>query len=946
MFHKVLYAMLLVFLLSFAQWLPAGHRQQKMKAGIGVPAVPYEKYKLKNGLEVILDENHRLPLVTVYVLYHVGPANERPGLTGFAHLFEHLMFEGSLHVGEKAHFKILEAIGGQQLNATTDLDHTKYFETVPSNELETALWLESDRMGFLLEKLNGSTLANQRDVVRNERRQRIESPPYGLAEIELYHLLFPQGHPYYANVIGSHADIEAARLHDVIDFLKLYYTPNNASIAIVGDIDKRRTKELVEKYFGPLPSGNPVPAIAAATPPISSERRKVMTDKVQLPRIYMAWITDPIFKPGDAEEQMLAHILGGPGKSSRLYRRLVYERQMAQDVMAEQTSLSLGSVFTVQATAKPGIKPEDLEAAMEAEMLELQKNGPTQEEVEGAKNVIEARILHGMETIGGEGGVAGRLSLYNHHVGNPGFLPKDIERYEKVDVQALKTVAQQKFSQHSRVVLYCIPGPKNIDDVPRSKEVEAAPAIAKEREAFDATQAWRSGRPGAGPVPTISLPVPDQFKLANGLTVLLLQRHDLPIVTASLFVLSGNETDPAGKPGLAAFMTKSLEEGTRKRSALQIAFDSERIGAEMIVRSIADWSGISIRVLNQNLDGAFDLLSDIALNPAFPKENVERVRKERITALLQERDNPSQLALRVFYRLAYGDNHPYGHMELGSEDSLQQITREDLLDLWGKGYVPGNAVLSIAGDLTENEARSLALRYFGSWHGQGRAVVAQEFQSSAVGKIALVDKPGAPQTALLVGTIGTPRSSSDYVPLEVMNNALGGLISARLNLNLREKHGYTYSAFSQFVYRRMAGPFFARTSVRTEVTAPALKELFNELTGIRSRPLSPEELRTAKNSMARALPGLFETTQQAARSMGDLFIYGLPLDYYRTLPAQIETVDSMAAQRMAEKYIQSGSMIVVVVGDRSKIEPEMKKMELGPIEIRDGHGNIQLSADH
>lgn len=907
---------------------------------IAVPTIPFEKYKLKNGLEVILSEDHRLPLVAVYVLYHVGPANERPGRTGFAHLFEHLMFDGSLHVGQKAHFKTLEAAGARQVNGTTDLDHTKYFETVPSDELEKALWLESDRMGFLLENITNAKLVNQRDVVRNERRQKIENEPYGVADEGLFHLLFPKEHPYHADVIGSHADIEAARLNDVRDFLRLYYTPNNASLAIVGDIDKARTRELVEKYFGTLPAGDPVPKINAVTTPITTERRAIITDKVELPRVYMGWITDPLFKSGDAEEQLLGWILGG-GKSSRLYKRLVYEKKLAQDVLAEQTSLELGSVFTIQVTAKPGIKPEQLEAAIDEELAEMQKNGPTQAELDQARTMTEARILRRLESIGGEGGVAGRLSRYNHHLGDPGFLPKDIERYENVTVRSVQAAAQQKLTKNSRVVLYCIPGPKVLDDVPRTKEESSDTPTDEKRAAFVATQEWRKEPPKRGTAPKISLPVPQQFKLANGLSVLLVERHNLPVITANLFLLSGSEANPLDKPGLAAFTAKMLEAGTRKRSSLQIAADADQIGAEIVTSSTSDWSGILMRCLKQKLDGAFDLLSDLALDPAFAPEEIERVRNERLTLLLQERDNPTNIALKVFYHVAYGDKHPYGNVELGTEDSVKKISREDLEKFWATGYTPSNAVLAITGDITKAETRALAEKYFGAWKGAAKTAPSPEFHQTLARKVVIVDKPGSPQTALLVGGIGVPRSSPDYVPMEVMNTILGGLVSARLNMNLREKHGYTYAAFSQFVYRRGPGPFFARTSVRADVTAPALQELLNELNGIHANPLSAGELLGAKDSMARSLPGLFETTQQTSRSIADLFIYGLPLDYFNALPQKIDAVDAAEVQRMAEKHIQPGSMIIVAVGDRTRIEPEIKKLNLGETEIRDKQGNLQ-----
>jgi len=335
-------------------------------------SIKFEKYTLPNGLVVILSEDHRLPLVSTNIWYHVGPANELPGRTGFAHLFEHMMFEGSKHAPGNSHFRFLEAAGASDLNGTTDFDRTNYFETLPSNQLELALWLESDRMGYLPDKLDQANLTNQQDVVRNERRQSIENTPYGIVEEAVFHNIFPKGHPYYADVMGSHADIQAAKLEDVRNFFKLYYAPNNASLAIVGDFDSARAKQLVDKYFGPLRRGSPVPKIATVTPPITAERRIVVHDQVELPRVYMAWLTSPIFKPGDADADLASSILGG-GKSSRLYKKLVYEKQIALDVSVSQNSLTLGSIFEIVVTARPGHTAAEMEKSIEEELAAFEK---------------------------------------------------------------------------------------------------------------------------------------------------------------------------------------------------------------------------------------------------------------------------------------------------------------------------------------------------------------------------------------------------------------------------------------------------------------------------------------------------------------------------------------------------------------------------------------------
>jgi len=904
-----------------------------------LPQIKYEKYTLKNGLDVILYEDHRLPLVAVNLWYHVGPANERPGRTGFAHLFEHMMFQGSQHVGPKAHFRYLEAAGASDINGTTDFDRTNYFETLPSNQLELALWLESDRMGYLFGTLDREKLANQRDVVRNERRQSVENAPYGLVEEQLVHELYPKGHPYYAEVIGSHRDIEAARLDDVREFFRQYYTPNNASLAITGDFNPVQVKALVEKYFGSIPAGPSVPKITAVTPPITSERRAVVTDQVELPRVYMGWITAPIYKPGDAEADLLAQLLGG-GKSSRLYKKLVYEKQIAQDVQVQNQNLILGSVFEIQATAKPGIKPEDLEKAVEEELTKLRSEGPSSAELERARNVIEAQIIEALERLGGFGGVADRLNQYNHYLGDPGYLPKDLDRYNRATVADLKRVADEKLTPSQSVVVYGIPGKKVVDDPPRTKEEE-------EQEAKQASTAagsmpeepWRANPPQPGPLSQLSLPVPTSFKLANGLTVMLVEQHKLPVVSAHLVVLSGSDANPANRPGLASFTADMLPEGTSRRSAPQIADDGAQIGASVGTSSTSDYSAASIDTLKQNIDSAFDLLSDVVLHAKFDSAEIDRVRKRRQTDLLQIRDEPRRAAFGVFRKVVYGPGHPYGYIELGTEESNRLITHDEMLKVWQQGYAPGNSALVLTGDLTPQDARTLAEKYFGNWKGAGSKHLPPPVDVKTTRAIYLVDKPGAPQTYIVIGSLGVPRSTPDYVPIEVMNNALGGLFSSRINMNLREQHGYTYGAFSQFAYRRGPGFFSARAAIRTDVTAPAVAETFKELERIRTGSPSADEMKLAKDSFALSLAGLFETSARTARTVGDLFTYDLPLDYYKQLPAQIGAVTATDVQRVAAQYIHPESAVVIAIGDRSKIEPELKKLSIGPVEVRDYEGS-------
>jgi zinc protease len=906
----------------------AGHPQA---ASEKFPTIKYEKYKLPNGLEVLLSEDHRLPLVAVDLWYHVGPANEQPGRTGFAHLFEHMMFQGSKHVKANEHFRLLEGAGATDINGTTDFDRTNYFETLPANQLELGLWLESDRMGWLIDNLTGRNLANQRDVVRNERREG-ESRPYDLVEEGLYHQLFPKTHPYYGEVIGSHADIESAELNDVRDFFKTYYAPNNASVAVVGDFDPKTIRALVEKYFGAIPAGPPVPKIDAVTPPITKERRAVITDKVQLPRVYVAWITAPYFKPGDADLDLLALTLGG-GKSSRLYKKLVYEKQIAQDVRAEQNSLMLGSIFQITATAKPSVKPEELEKAIEEELATVQKDGITQVELERARNTIETRKIQGLQRLGGFGGKADMLDLYNHYLGDPGYLPKDLARYENATTASLKKQAET-LTANSRVVVYGVPGEKVVEDVPKRPQPESAEAMP----GGPGNDAWRATPPTPGKMSAPLLPVPTEFKLPNGMPVYLVEQHALPVLTAQLTVLRGSEANPPDKAGLASFAAMMLNEGTEKRTSPQLADDIAQIGATVAANSTADATQVSAGALTKNADKLFDLLADVAIHPAFREEEIERVRKRRLTTLIQQNDQPQAVAQRVLLHEVYGAQSPYGYLETGTPESTKATTREDMVKFYKSGFAPQDSALVVAGDVTEAHLKALAEKYFGGWTGQATVSRAPQVENTLKRRIVIVDKPNSPQSALRIGHVGLQRNSPDYAPALVMNDILGGLFSSRINLNLREAHGYTYGAFSFFQFRRGTGPFVIGSMIRTDVTAPAVKEVFNEVDKIRAGQVTPEELAMAKESNVRGLTADFETTSQTARTMSNLFVYSLPADYYRTLPAKIEGVTAADVHRIAEKYVSPDKMVVVVAGDRAKIEQDLKKLDLGTVEAQDTEG--------
>jgi zinc protease len=916
--------------------LVAPTAQNRSGAAEDLPSLNFEKYTLSNGLDVILSQDRRLPLVAVNVWYHVGPANEEPGRSGFAHLFEHLMFQGSKHTPPDSHFQMLEAAGATGINGTTDYDRTNYFETVPSNRLELALWIESDRMGYLLDTIDESAFGNQQDVVRNERRQTTENRPYGIADEALVQMLYPKGHPYYGNVIGSHQDIQAAGLDDAKQFFKRYYAPNNASLAIVGDFDPAHVKQLVEKYFGTLKRGAPVPPINVTTPPLTSERRRIVGDRVELPRVYMAWLTPPIFRPGDADGTIVADILGG-GRASRLYKKLVYEKQIAQDVNVRQESLLLGSQFRIQATARPGHSAEELERAIDDELQQLMTRPPGPMEIERALNGIEMRLIQRLEAFGGFGGVADRLNLYNHYLGTPDYLRKDMERYRAVTTDSVLAFVREQLKPSARAVVHAVPGTPDLGQqvpTPRQPQTPAGEGA----ESINVDEPWRNEAPNPGAARPLKIPSPETTTLANGMTLMLSPRAGLPIVTANFVLKTGSEANPIETPGLAAFTVSMLDQGTSTRNAVQIAEEAAQLGATVAPSSSMDGIFVATRALKKSFPAALALAADIALRPSFPTEEIERQRAIRLGQLVQQRENPNALAGKVVASALYGARHPYGYVELGTEASVAAITRDAMIGFWKQNFTPNSAALVVAGDISMAELKPLAEKVFGSWPTGMPVKNALPTPPTTERRVVIVDRPGAPQTQLRVAAVGAARSVSDYYAIEVMNAAFGGLFSSRINMNLREEHGYSYGAFSQFDFRRGPGPFQVAGGVRTDATGPAVSEIFEEIRAVIGLPLRPDELQRARDSLTQSLPGDFETSARAAGTFAAVYLYDLGADYFSRYVERVNAVDGDSALAAARRYLVPERMVVVAVGDRAKIEPDLRKLGLGRVEIFDSRG--------
>ena len=868
-------------------------------------SIAFEKYTLSNGLDVILHVDHSTPQAAVNVWYHVGSQNEVVGRTGFAHLFEHVMFEGSKH-HNKEYFEPLQEAGAN-VNGSTSTDRTNYYENVPSNYIELALWLEADRMGFLLDALDQHKFDIQRDVVKNERRQSYENRPYGLAGMEIRKALFPPNHPYSWMTIGSQEDLDAASIDDVKDFFRRFYAPNNASLAIAGDIDVADTKRLVEKYFGDIPPAEPVARIERWAPRLDGEVRVNLEDRVQLQRLFLAWAGPPRFDADEAPLDVLVSVLG-EGRSSRLHRSLVYEKQIARDVGAYFAAMEIAGEIRLDATVAIGASLEDVERGLLADVQRLQQEPPTSEEVQRAVNRLEAFYVRQLEQVGGFGGRADLLNYFNVLTGDPGRLNTDLDRYTLVTPADVQRVARE----------YLGPGRVRLVVRPRA---EVAPL---------ATSVDRSVQPGPARPPAFRPPVPQRLTIGDGMDLLVVEKHEVPTIAAAIFLSGGGSADPVESPGLASFTSRLMTEGTKTRSSIQIAEEAEFIAARPNVGTERESSTVATEVLIRHWPSALELVADIIRNPVFPDQEVERVRKERLTDLRRIRDDANAIAGRVENALLFGRDTAHGHPIMGSEESVAALARSDLVAHHERQYLRGRPTFVVVGDIAADEVARQLEGAFGGWQAQESP---QADGAVPVGPTAttiyLVDKPGAAQSVISAGHLAVARTHPDYLPLTVMNMAFGGQFTARLMMNLRQDKGYSYGYRSGFDWRRRVSSFSAGGAVQTAVTkesvAETLKE-FSDLCG--ARPIGEDEFERAKQSLIRGYPPTFETPGQVLRRIVDLVHFGLPDDHFVTQVERLAAVSLEDVRRATAEHIHPERLSVLVVGDRAVIEPGLQELGL------------------
>jgi len=869
--------------------------------------INFEKHILANGLQVILHEDHVLPIVSVNVWYHVGSKDEQLGKTGFAHLFEHIMFEGSKH-NNKSHFDSLQTVGAT-LNGSTTTDRTNYWENLPSNHLELALWLEADRMGFLLDALDQQRFDVQRNVVKNERRQSYENSPYGMASLRLQKETYPLPHPYHWPTIGFHEDLDAANLEDVKDFFLRYYKPNNASICITGDIIPKQTLELIEKYFSDLPPGPPVERIKNMDSPLQGSSELLLYDNVSLPRLTILWPSVSRFHKDEAPLSILAGILGD-GKGSRLYRSLVYDKQIAQSAGSYHDAMEIAGDFLIDITASSPSSFQKIKNEAYRAIDNLNSNHPNNYEIERVKNRIEMQYARQMANIGGFGGKANKLNSFNVYTGDPEQINTDLQRYLEVSESDVKRVIEKYISS-------------------RNIEMSVLPIESYSRKTFIID---RSLQPQPAPEPTFAPPKIHKEILANGMNVYVVEKKNISSVLSGLIVKGGSSLDPISLPGISAVVTAMLEEGTTSRTSEEITNEFEFMGSSLISQTSQEFSLIGAEVLSKHFEQSLSILSDLIINPSYPEHELERIKNQRIVHIKRLYDDPNSLSEILFPSILYGESFKYGHSPIGTEKSLTSINQTQLYSHYKATYKPKNTSLIVIGNTSLNEVMNLVNQKFGNWTAsedflESNEVPPKEFPKKI--EILLANKTDAAQSVIRAGHLTIPRTHNDYVSLMILNQILGGQYTARFNMNLRQEKGYSYGYRSWIEWHNEVSAIIAGGDVQTDATKESIFETINEFASLsEKRPVSNDELENSKSSIIQQFPLSFESVNQILERIVSIILFNLENNYYDNHIDRITKVNLSDIHNVVQSHIKAQQLRILVIGDQKVIEKEINQLNI------------------
>jgi len=879
-----------------------------------LPEIKYETFKLDNGLTVIVHEDKKVPMVAVNVWYHVGSKNEKVGKTGFAHLFEHLMFNGTENYNSE-YFEPFEKIGSTDQNGTTNSDRTNYFQNVPTNALDLALWMESDRMGHLLGVVDQEKLDEQRGVVQNEKRQG-ENQPYGKAFTRISESAFPKGHPYSWSVIGSMEDLDAASLEDVQDWFKTYYGPNNAVLALAGDIDLETAKQKAAQYFGDIPAGPPLVKPDVWIAKRNEEKREIMYDDVPQARIYKTWNVPPRDTEAAAHFDLASSVLVG-GKNSPLYKELVYEKQIATNVSAFYYDREIAGMFFLIVDVVAGEDPTNVEKAMDAVLADFIKKGPNRKLLEAEKTKALAGFIRGIQRIGGFGGKSDLLATCQTYTNNPGCYRDNAAYLDLVTPAKMKAT----FAQW-------------IDDTPYVLTILPADKYSANETGVDRS----TGIPYPTEKVNFEFPNLQTATLSNGSKVVLAQRSGVPLIEMDFQFNFGYAQENNDELGYTNFMMGMLNEGTKKYSSLKFDEVLDSLGSNLSFGSGLDTSVASVSTLKANLSQTLELAKEALINPTFPQEEIERIQKQTLASIIQEENRPAAIAYRNIGKLLYGQDHPYGKPLTGSgiSETISSITRKDIVAMHKRAIDPANLTFAVAGDINLDELVDMLEDKFGDWSSNSKTELKelQTISLPATRTVYLIDKPNAQQSYIVAGQLLPPTATNEEFKISYMNYAIGGSFTARLNMNLREDKSWSYGVRTRLADAKGQRAMLVTAPVQTDKTAESVAEIVKEYAAyLGDAPITDAELAKGKASKTLRLPGQFETLGALKGAVSNIVTYNRELNYLNVLPNLYDEPTLDDVQTMAQTYIKPDQWTWLIVGDLSKIEQPVRNLNLGEVKV-------------
>ena len=880
-----------------------------------IPEINFEKFTLANGLRVIVHEDHKLPVVAVNVWYHVGSKDEEMGKTGFAHLFEHLMFNGTEHYNNE-YFGPFQKVGATNMNGTTNNDRTNYFENVPTTALELALWMESDRMGHLLGVVNQEKLDEQRGVVQNEKRQG-ENRPYGRVFLQAAKSTFPTGHPYSWTTIGSMDDLNAATLDDVRKWFNTYYGPNNAVIVLAGDINLETAKVLATKYFGDIPAG-PTPLkkkrwIAKRT----GQKREIMYDRVPNTRIHKVWNTPELGSLEGVHLDLIATLLAG-GKNSYLYQKLVYQERLATNVNAFNYGREIAGQFWITADLAKGRSLEELEAAIDKVVQDFTKRGPSKKLLGNTKTSIQASWIKGIQRVGGFGGKSDILASGEVYVGDPKEYKQYIQSTLDSSAADLKRTAH-KWLLDGEYVLTVAP-------IDASSTVE--------------TKADRTQLPFPTEFPKLNLPDIQRARLSNGLEVVLAERHDVPMINFSLQMKNGHAVDPDDQPGLASVTMSMLTEGTKSYDALKLSERLEELGTDLYASTELDVSNINLSTLKSNLKPSLQVFREVIMEPVFDQDEIDRKKLRWLARIDQSLSDPNGIVGYVLPEIIFGQGHPYAKPSGGSgtRESVQWMSRDDMIKYHQRFVNPSNATLLVVGDTTLDEIIKDLDDVLGNWkdHASFENINLDYaiHNVSKPGKVYLVDKPGAFQSLIVAGQLMPGVGSEDEFKITLMNAVIGGDFTSRLNMNLREDKSWSYGVRSRISANIGPSPMLVFAPVQSDQTIPSIQEIIKEYEEyLGARSAEQAELESVVNKRSLGLIGRFETFGELMSGVAEIITFNRDDNYLETLAEEYRSIKLNDIHSAAQQYLTPKDWVWIIVGDLSLIQEGIEDLNIGEIEV-------------